>query len=176
MKPLVSVVCLCYNHEQFVREAIESVVNQTYPNIQLIIVDDCSHDGSASIIQQLVDQNPRITFIQLKENIGNCAAFNKGFALVKGDFVIDFATDDVMLGDRIEKQVNQFLKLDQSYGVAFTNADYIDSKGAFLRNHVEHLRGKKLISKIPEGSIFRDVLTRYFICGPTMMVRKKVFD
>ncbi len=176
MNPLVSVVCLCYNHQRFVQEAIESVLNQTYSNIQLIIVDDCSSDGSVSIIQLLEKQNPGISFLALKKNIGNCAAFNKGLALTKGDFVIDFATDDVMLPDRIERQVQHFQRLDKSYGVIFSNADYIDSNGGVFRNHTKHLLNKNLILKIPEGWIFREVLIRYFICSPTMMIRKEVLD
>ncbi len=173
---LVSVICLCYNHERFVGEAIESVLNQTYSNIQIIVVDDCSGDGSVNVIQQFVKRNPQIIFLSLKENGGNCAAFNKGLVLAKGEFVIDFATDDIMFPDRIEKQVNHFSKFDESYGVVFTNADYIDSQGRKLRNHVEHLLAKKLIAKIPEGRVFRDVLARYFICSPTMMIRKMVLD
>jgi glycosyltransferase involved in cell wall biosynthesis len=176
MSPLVSVICLCYNHERFVREAIESVLNQTYKNIQLIIVDDFSQDGSAAVIQRLASQNNQLTFLHLPANVGNCAAFNKGLAQAKGEFVIDFATDDVMLPDRIEKQVSFFLKLDSSYGVVFTNADYIDAKGNKLRNHQEHLQAKRLISMVPEGNVFREVLTRYFICSPTMMIRKSVLD
>ena len=129
-----------------------------------------------AIIEEIAGQNSQITFLQLKENIGNCAAFNKGFAVAKGDFIIDFATDDVMLSNRIEKQVNVFSKLDQSFGVVFTNADYIDSEGRKLRNHKEHLVTKGLISMMPEGNIFRDVLIRYFICSPTMMIRKVVLD
>jgi glycosyltransferase involved in cell wall biosynthesis len=176
LKPLVSVVCLCYNHEKYVREAIESVLNQTYKNIQLIVVDDCSNDGSSSVINQVKVQNPEILFLQLKENVGNCAAFNMGLTMVRGDFVIDFATDDVMTPDRIEKQVNQFSKLDDQFGVVFSNADYIDEEGRFLRNHTRHLLDKKLISRVPEGWIFRDLLSRYFISAPTMMIRKKVFE
>lgn len=176
MNPLVSVVCLCYNHEKFVRDAINSVLNQTYPNIEVIVLDDASTDGSVSIIEQIKRDHPGIIFLQLKENIGNCAAFNKGLAMVHGEFVIDFATDDVMLPERLEKQVNHFRQLDASYGVSFTNANYVNASGKTIRNHTDHLLGKKLVSKIPEGWVFRDVLRRYFICSPTMLVRKVVFD
>jgi glycosyltransferase involved in cell wall biosynthesis len=176
MAPLVSVICLCYNHEQFVQEAIESVLNQNYTHIQLIVVDDFSSDRSTSIIEQLTKQHPQITFLQLNENVGNCAAFNKGLALASGEFIVDFATDDVMLPDRIQKQINHFSDLDQSYGVVFTNADYIDSAGNKLRSHTEHLIAKGLISQVPEGNVFRDVLIRYFICSPTMMIRKEGLD
>lgn len=176
MNPLVSVVCLCYNHELFVAEAIHSVLNQTYPNIQLIVVDDCSTDGSVQVIREIVDNKPSIDFIHLKQNLGNCKAFNQAFEKVKGEYVIDFAADDVMLPNRIEKQVNHFQKLSNSFGVVFSNADYIDAYGNFLRNHSEHLLKKKRIKVVPQGWIFQPVLFRYFICSPTMMIRKKVLD
>jgi len=57
--PLVSIVCLCFNHERFVVEALESVLQQTYANIQIIVVDDCSTDGSAAVIEKLVAQCPQ---------------------------------------------------------------------------------------------------------------------
>ncbi|HCW06060.1 MAG TPA: glycosyl transferase [Cytophagales bacterium] len=176
MNPLVSVICLCYNHEQFVTEALESVLRQTYPNIQFIIVDDFSLDESRKYIEQFIKKNSHAIYLPLPKNVGNCAAFNQALRLAQGEFVIDFSTDDVMLPDRVEKQVNFFSTLDQSYGVVFTDAEYIDSKGNKLRTHFDHLFRRKLIQKIPEGWIFRDVLRTYFICSPTMMFRKEVID
>src|SRR5258708_38496375 len=95
--PLVSIVCLCFNHERFVGEALRSVFQQTYSNIQIIIVDDFSTDGSTSIIKKVIsDYTHKIQFLGLTQNLGNCKAFNQGLALATGDFVIDFSTDDVM--------------------------------------------------------------------------------
>jgi glycosyltransferase involved in cell wall biosynthesis len=175
-RPLVSVVCLCFNHEQFVSDAIHSVLNQTYENIELIVVDDCSSDGSVPVISEIVKNHPKVTFLQLKENLGICAAFNRGLALTKGDFITDFATDDVMLPQRTERLVDHFSKLDRSYGVVFSDAVYVNAAGKNLRYHTEHLIKKNLISKIPEGWIFKDLLKRYFVCAPTMLVRKEVFN
>src|SRR5579872_2248600 len=135
--PLVSVICLCYNHESFVKESIESVLQQSYTHIELIVVDDFSGDASVSVIQTLADQHPTIKFISLKENTGNCKAFNQGLKLASGDFVIDFSTDDVMMPDRIEKQIDFFLKQSEQVGVVFTDAVYIDEKGVTFRNHYE---------------------------------------
>jgi glycosyltransferase involved in cell wall biosynthesis len=175
--PLVSIICLCYNHERFVREAIESVFVQTYHNIQIIIVDDHSTDRSGSIINELIRVHSRkVEFLSLMENVGNCKAFNQGLKLVDGDFVIDFSTDDVMLPDRVEKQVDFFLKQKEDVGVVFTDAIYINENGELIRNHYEYLYKKNLIDHIPSGDIFPDVLTTYFISSPTMMVRKKVMD
>lgn len=157
------------------RQAVESVINQSYRHLQIIIADDASHDGSIEEIQNLKAAYPFLELLLLAENKGNCAAFNAAFKLVKGDFVIDFATDDVMMPDRIEKQVQLFADLDRSVGVVFTDAIYINEKGDFLRNHFEYLLGKKLIRTIPQGDVYRDLLSTYFIPGPTMMVRREVF-
>lgn len=174
--PLITVICLCYNHARFVVEAIESVLNQSYKKIQVIVIDDASTDNSAEIIHGIVKDQADILFIPLSENVGNCKAFNTALKEAKGDFIIDFATDDVMLPDRLEKQVNLFQALDESYGVVFTDAMYIDDKGEFLSNHNESLRSKGLMVDVPQGDVYRDVLTRYFISSPTMMIKREVFD
>lgn len=176
MKPLVSVVCLCYQHKHFVRKAILSVIHQSYSPIQIIVADDCSTDGSVAEIHQLKMEHPLLELVLLPQNVGNCKAFNAAYKLAKGEFVIDFATDDIMMPGRIEKQVRFFETIDRSTGVVFTDATYIDEKGEFLRNHFEYLLKKKLISNIPQGDVYRDVLARYFIPGPTMMVRREVLD
>lgn len=174
--PIVSIVALCYNHERFVREAVESVLAQTYPAIEIILVDDASTDNSAGEIRKLSVEHPNIQVVLLAKNIGNCKAFNVGWRKAKGEFIIDFATDDVMLPDRIEKQVDHFQSLGPEYGVVFTDASYIDETGKLIRHHHEHLFKKGMIKLIPEGDIFRNVLKRYFISGPTMMVRMEVMQ
>ena len=107
-KPLVSVICLCYNHARFVREAVESVLNQSYKNIQVIIADDASTDNSIEEIHSLKATYAPVELLLFSKNLGNCKAFNEALKLAKGEFVIDFATDDVMMSDRIEKQVAFF--------------------------------------------------------------------
>lgn len=174
--PQVSVICLCYNHAKFIREAIESVFSQTYSNIQLIVVDDASTDNSVGIIKQLIIEHPSIQFVSLNKNIGNCAAFNRGLALVTGEFVVDFAADDIFVHDRIEKQVQLFQKLGDSYGVVFTDASYINEQGNVIRDHYEYLLTKGLLQQIPQGDVFSTIISKYFVASPTMMVRKSVLD
>jgi len=174
--PLVSVICLCYNHARFVREAVTSVVGQTYKNLQIIVADDNSKDDSVLEIQKLKAEYPHLEILLLAQNVGNCKAFNTAYKLTKGKFIIDFATDDVMMPDRIEKQVRYFEQSAQNVGVIFTDAIYIDEDGKFLRNHFQFLFRKKLITHIPQGDVYRDVLSTYFIPGPTMMARREVLD
>lgn len=174
MLPKVSVICLCYNHERFIKEALESIWNQTYVNLELIVVDDASKDNSVSIIKQLLNKYPDVLFIPLPENIGNCKAFNQAFSFATGDYVIDFSGDDVMEPDRISKQVDLFERLDSSVGVIFTDAVYIDAEGKVLREHFDYLLKKRVVKLIPAGDVYQSILTTYFISSPTMMVRTKV--
>jgi glycosyltransferase involved in cell wall biosynthesis len=171
--PLVSIICLCYNHEKFLEEALLSAINQEYPNKEIIIVDDFSTDSSVLVIEKLVAQYPEITFISNKHNLGNCQSFNKAFEKSKGAYIIDFSTDDVMLPNKIQKQVDKFLTLPEMYGVVYSEAEIMDEKGVFL---AYHHKGTKRASLHPEGDIFIDILRKYFICPPTMMIKRSVLE
>ncbi|GAB3201957.1 glycosyltransferase involved in cell wall biosynthesis [Pontibacter aydingkolensis] len=169
-QPLVSVICLCYNHERFLADALDSVLTQTYPNIEIIVVDDCSTDGSITIINAYLAKYPQIRFISTGKNIGNCAAFNTGLNASSGDFIIDFATDDVLLPERITQQVEAFKKVDESYGVVYSDAEYITDTSEHLYFHSQKYK------PAPDGDVFAEVLRRYFICPPTMLIRRAVFE
>src|SRR5690606_21799141 len=134
MQPLVSVICLCYNHARFLAEALDSVLNQTYKNLEIIVVDDQSTDNSRAIIEDYVSRFPQIKYLPNEQNLGNCTAFNRAYRLSKAKYLIDFATDDVFLPERIAEQVAAFEKLDKSYGVLFTDAEFIDDNGRHLHN------------------------------------------
>ena len=175
-RPLVSVICLCFNHERFVRSAVTSVLRQTYEHIQIIVWDDASADSSPEIIRALKDEHPQLEVTLSPTNEGNCTAFNSAYALAKGEFVIDFSTDDVMDELRVEKQIAFFESLSHDTGVIFTDATYIDEQSKVLRHHYEYLFRHRLITKVESGNVFRDVLTTYYIASPTMMMRRIVLD
>lgn len=176
VNPIVSIICLCYNHERFVRESIESVLNQTYQNIEIIVVDDASTDGSRGVIDAIVRERDVVKKVLLEKNVGLCSAFNIGWRMASGDFIVDFATDDVMLPERIEKQVNYFQKEGKECGVVFTDAIYIDEQGMEVRRHFDHLRRLKRIGQVPEGDVYANVVERFFIPAPTMLVRNAVMQ
>lgn len=170
--PLVSVICLCYNHEKFVEQAILSALNQTYSNVEVIVVNDASTDNSAAIVQELLTAHPQITFINLERNVGNCMAFNIGFAQSKGDYVIDFATDDILLESRIQKGVDSLQSIGNEYGVQFSDAELIDEEGEKLGLHSD----KHPHDSIPSGDIYLQLIQRYFICAPSMLIKREVFS
>ncbi|WP_137089965.1 glycosyltransferase [Mangrovivirga cuniculi] len=178
MGSLVTVILICYNQRGWVQEAIDSVLNQTYPYVELIVVDVGSNDGSNLYLKNVCDQLD-LEFIGLEENIGNCRAFNLAFKFCKGDYVIDLAGDDVLLSERIEKGVKKLEEYGTDFGFHYSDAEYIDEKSRLIGQHSSSLRNlpdEFFSDPFPEGELFNLILRNYFICPPTMMVRKDVVE
>lgn len=170
-RPLVSVLCLCFNHEKFVKKAIESVLQQTYENIEILIIDDASTDGSWKQIVQLKQQYPQVIVERNETNLGNCKSFNLLLAKAKGKYVIDLATDDVLMMERVAAQVDFFERQPPTVGVIYSNAQYINEDGEPLKVHFP-----ETVKNPVSGEVFAALLSRYIICPPTMMIKKEVLD
>ena len=170
--PLVSIICLSYNHEDYVVEALNSVINQTYPNIELLIADDCSTDNSVEIIQNWLQHHPKVHFSVNEKNLGNTKTFNQLAKKAKGDYIIDLAADDVLLPNCVEKQVSTFRNSNFSnLGIVYGNLIEIDENGSSLRNYYTE-------EDHPEsGDIYKMVIGRTTkICSVSSMVKKSVFE
>ncbi len=102
LRPLVTVICTSYNHERFITESLQSVLDQTYPMVELIVIDNHSSDQSVARVEELRLQHPHIQLIRNTENLGICRAFNQGLKLAKGKYIIDLSADDVMHRERIQ--------------------------------------------------------------------------
>jgi len=100
---LVSVVIPLYNRGEYIEEAIDSLLCQTYENIEIIVVDDCSTDDGISVVESYRDD--RIKIVRNEVNSGTAATRNRGFQEAKGEYVALLDSDDIALPDRIEKQV-----------------------------------------------------------------------
>ena len=172
---MVSIICLCYNHANFIEEAIYSVFNQTYKNWELIIVNDASTDNSKEIIDKIVKENPfqTIQTIHLEHNKGNCTAFNEGFKISKGKYIIDLAADDKFEIDKLEKQVNILESADTQTGICFTNATLIDEESKEIGNY--YFDWYKKLPK--DGFIFKELIRAGgMICSPTMLIKREVLE
>ena len=125
-RPLVSVLMVNYNHEDSIRESIESVLSQSFDNLQFVIVDDGSTDRSCEIVESFHD--PRLEFYRLPENRHICYATNFGLTKVRGDYLARIDSDDLWLPDKLERQL-AFLSAHPEYKICFTQADLIDEHG-----------------------------------------------
>lgn len=138
---LVSVIMPAYNSEAFIAEAIESVLNQTYQNLELIIVDDCSKDKTFQIIKSFSDS--RIRFFKLEKNSGSGVARQFAVEKAKGNYIAFLDADDLWKPEKLEKQL-VFMKKHQ-LPFTFSFYEWIDEKGDSLNQIIT--TPKKLLYK-----------------------------
>nr|WP_315162136.1 glycosyltransferase [uncultured Flavobacterium sp.] len=176
--PLVSIICHCYNHEKFVVDSLNSVLNQIYTTIEIIIVDDCSNDNSVSVIIDFVAKHPEIIFIRNTQNLGITKSFNNALKTAKGEFIIDLATDDILLPDCIALQVATFQNSPyENLAIVYGNAELIAENGKFKSYFFEVNASKKVITKRPTGAIYATIITSgKTFCSVSGMIKRDVYD
>ena len=124
--PQVTVLMSVYNGQKYLREAIDSILNQTFKDFEFLIIDDGSTDSSAEIIRSYTD--PRIRLIRNEKNIGLTRSLNKGLKLAKGEYIARMDADDISLPERFEKQV-RFLDENKNVAVISSSVILVDSCG-----------------------------------------------
>ena len=118
----MSIITPSYNTGRYIRETIQSVINQTYCCWEMIIVDDCSIDDTDKVVSSF--QDPRIKYIKNTENCGAAVSRNKAIREAKGVYIAFLDSDDLWTPDKLEKQI-RFMK-DNNYAFSWTYSDYID--------------------------------------------------
>ncbi len=128
MSDLVSVIMPSYNTGRFIAESIKSVLLQTYSNLELIIVDDCSTDNTDEVVSGFNDS--RIKYIKNDHNSGAAISRNKAIKMAKGRWIAFLDSDDLWTADKLEKQISFMEK--HSYAFSYTNYEKIDEKSSPL--------------------------------------------
>jgi teichuronic acid biosynthesis glycosyltransferase TuaG len=128
--PLVSIITPSYNSSRFIKDTIESVLNQTYLNWELLISDDCSTDNSVEIIKSYIKLDPRIKLFCLSSNVGAASARNISIKNAKGMFIAFLDSDDIWKNDKLERQV-KFMQ-DNNYAFTFSSYDQMYENGVNL--------------------------------------------
>jgi glycosyltransferase involved in cell wall biosynthesis len=123
--PLVSVIIVNYNYGRFLKQAVDSVFKQTYPNIECIIVDDASSDDSADVLAVISGQYPRVTILRRTDNGGQSLASKDGFEASSGEYVVFLDADDFLLPAFVETHI--FVHLSLRIPVGFTSADMLQA-------------------------------------------------
>ncbi|MBD0404888.1 glycosyltransferase [Flammeovirga sp. EKP202] len=158
--PLVTIICLSYNHAPFIEDALASIAHQTYQNIETIIIDDGSADQSVNkITTSLQKYNLQAKFIALPQNIGNCKAFNIGLKEAQGKYIIDFAADDLLLEDRVKEDVGVLESKGENYGAVFSDVVSINEQGQILTSsYFKRNSDGELLEEMEEGDVYERVL------------------
>jgi alpha-1,3-rhamnosyltransferase len=166
-QPLVSVIVPCYNHERYIEECVLSVIQQSYKNIQLIVIDDGSKDNSRDIIKKMQIKYG-FTFVE-QTNSGISKTLNKGIKeYAKGKYIAFVASDDYWDLDKIEKQV-AFFEENNSFGIILSKTKIIDNHSNILEGFDDNL--------FNQSYEFKEIaLGKSFIPALTVMFKKEVFD
>lgn len=162
-QPLISVITPAYNSERFIGDTIDSVLQQTYPNWEMIIVDDCSTDNTRKIVEDYQKRDKRIKLFTLEENSGSAVARNKAMELAAGRYIAFLDSDDRWLPEKLEKQF-AFMK-EKEIGFSFTTYVRILEDGTRTN----------AVSNTPVSVNYDDLMKRCVIgCLTVMLDRDKV--
>lgn len=158
-EPKITIVLTSYNQRVKLEKAFESLISQTYRNIDIIIVDDCSTDGvSQNYIKSLSETHHNVCFFIQEKNVGIAKNKNTGFKMAKGDLITYLDGDDYFLPTKIEEELKVMLS-DETIDVVYSNFRIENDFGETLSLWSE---GK---DKLPEGNIFKQAITRDFPKG-----------
>ena len=169
--PLVSFCMMTYNQENYIEEALSAALSQNYPNLEIIISDDCSKDKTQEKLKKIVSNyhgDHNVIIDNNSSNEGLASNFNKITSLANGEFIIIAAGDDISLPDRTTKSVNFMLAHPECY-LADYHVDYIDETG------------KITASKEKNGDMSIDIEDLYNgsvrgVRGCSRVYRKKMFE
>ena len=150
-EPLVSVIIPVYNAEKIVGFTLDSVINQTYKNLEIICVNDCAKDNSLEVLNEYAKKDKRIKVISNEKNSGVAETRNNALKIATGEFIAFVDADDVWHLEKIEKQIK--LMLENDYKLTYTSVQFIDNDG--------NLTGKQFI--VPDEVNFNKLLKQNVI-------------
>ncbi len=162
VEDLVSVITPVYNAEEVIGKTLESIFAQTYKNIEIVLVDDCSKDNSQQVIREYQKNHPEICYFRQPTNQGAGAARNKALELAKGQYVAFLDADDLWYPEKIEKQIR--LLKEKKGAFSYTAIEMIDAYGKVVK--------KK--RKVKEQINYRFLLKNTMIATSTVLIDRKI--
>lgn len=161
---MVSVVIPSYKCEKYIAETLESVINQTYRDMEIIIVNDCSPDHCESIILEYMKKDQRIRYIKNENNVGVAESRNVGVCASKGEYVAFLDSDDVWSLDKIEKQVKHLQQKDGYF--SYASYRLIDASGRDLNKAYQ----------VPESVDYKQLLHFNVINSSTAVIKREILS
>jgi glycosyltransferase involved in cell wall biosynthesis len=152
--PLVSVILTSYNQQVLLDRALQSLLVQTYPHMEIVIVDDGSVDGSKEYIQKKAEEHPqRIRYHLQTANVGIPKNKNTGFKMAMGDFITYLDGDDTYYPEKVAKEVEEFLK-NPALGVVYSGFDFKEFDGRWVKTWGQ--------DPMPQGDIYKEIVLEKF--------------
>lgn len=158
--PLVSVALCTYNGEKYLKEQLDSIINQTYKSLEIVVLDDCSIDNTPAIISEYAAKDKRIRFFQNEKNLGFNKNFEKALTLTSGEYIAISDQDDIWKPEKLNTLLNNI----KDNWLIFSNSSYIGEKnGQLLTNY--RLSGD-----------YKDKLLHNHVTGHTVLLNRKLLD
>ena len=172
-QPLVSVCLASFNNSSYIEETLNSIYNQDYSPIELIIVDDHSTDNAVAVIEEWISKKGvQAELISKDQNRGVCNSLNLLLSKAKGIYFTPFASDDLMKRERISKLVEKIHNSNSNTAVVYSDAEFIDKNG-FVIGYC--FKGKQ--TKLIEGKIYLELVSGEFrFPTPSCLIRKEIYD
>jgi len=164
--PLISVIIPTYNRAGLIEPCINSVLKQTYKNVEVIIVDDCSSDNTEEVVKNIND--PRLRLIKHCSNLGASAARNTGIKESAGEFINLLDSDDRIYPSKLEQQIRLFNDISDEYGLVYCGFNYtgVNNNDKILRSVTPKYR----------GYVFKNLLGENILGSPTPLIRSECFE
>ncbi|MGK9119237.1 glycosyltransferase family 2 protein [Olivibacter sp. LS-1] len=164
---LVSVALCTYNGEKFIHKQIDSILSQTYKNIEVVIVDDASTDSTLKVIEQFAKRDARIKYSQNPTNIGFNANFEKAIKFCSGDYVAISDQDDIWLPNKIQA----LLETIGGNLLVHSNSVFMDESDNILPKYLFHPNNEGILYKIDKNFLFANHVT-----GHTCLLKRELVD
>lgn len=170
-RPPITVIALCYNHERFLHDCLNSIAAQTWQDFQLIVTDDASRDRSQELISGwLGDHYPDAQFIRHDRNAGLCKTLNEALSVANGEFIAMIATDDTWEPRKLELQYEAMRASGAGVGVVYSDAAQMDESGRLLSASFMEAHG--VHGSPPSGRIFSRLADGNFIPAMSTLIRR----
>ena len=160
---LISVIMAAYNAEKTIRQAMESVLCQTYPHLELLVVDDGSEDGTVRLAEQLAAKDSRVRLIVNPANLGVSRSRRRGLEEARGKWIAVLDSDDAWAPEKLKKQIT--LQKERGADLVFTGSGFMDTEG----------RRMDWYQRAPARVTYRQLLKQNVISNSSALVRKKLY-
>jgi len=167
MTPKISIIICSYNRAQYIEKAIRSILDQTFTNFEIIVIDDASEDNTENIVRDLTQKDQRIKYFKNENNLGISKSRNKGVSLAQGEYIAMLDSDDYWIdNNKLLKQVD-ILEEDKNIGLIGSDVLCVDQNGKELKKHYYKSR---------DSDIRKKILCKNQFAQSSVVFRKKIFN
>ncbi|MCE3233914.1 MAG: putative glycosyltransferase protein [Vampirovibrio sp.] len=179
MKPYVSFLIPCFNYARYLRECLDSILNQSFTNFEVLILDDASTDETPELAREIAATDSRVQYYRHEKNIGHLNNYNFGIQKAQGELIWLISADDYLASGTILESFTQQFQAHPQLGYAFCRVQCMDEHSNPYPKFIPRLEEKSLSSEphlYPGRALFRELVKGNFIPAPSVLARKACYQ